>query len=338
MCSKACKCSCIDVETKQIDSSRCIACFDCFGKCKMGALSYEPKGRIKLQPNEISVGGKKQLKSVDERIDLVDPATLREKDRAVMKLRYFNRGRRNFATLSILAVVGAVAKFAWGKTQNEIGGDAANADAAPSEPERAPVDPEKPDDYGLTPFERRFTISPPGSVSHKRFQEKCVGCHLCVSKCPMHVLKPSGLENGLLGFMQPRVDFERHFCNFDCTICGEVCPTGAILPLTKDEKHVVQMGHVVFIKENCIVYAQETSCGACSEHCPTQAIHMVPYKGDLTIPETDVSICVGCGGCEYICPARPNRAVYIEGNPVHKKATPIAVEETKEVENVDFGF
>ena len=63
------------------------------------------------------------------------------------------------------------------------------------------------------------------------------------------------------------------------------------------------MGYVVFIEENCIVYTDGTSCGACSEHCPTQAVAMVPYKDGLTIPHVNKEICVGCGGCEYVCPA-----------------------------------
>lgn len=119
-------------------------------------------------------------------------------------------------------------------------------------------------------------------------------------KCPSHVLKPAFMEYGLAGMMQPTVSFEKGFCNFDCTVCGDVCPNGAILPISVEQKHLTQMGYVVFIKENCIVYTDETSCGACSEHCPTQAVAMVPYKDGLTIPHVNKEICVGCGGCEYV--------------------------------------
>ena len=98
------------------------------------------------------------------------------------------------------------------------------------------------------------------------------------------------------------------------------------------------MGYVVFIEENCIVYTDGTSCGACSEHCPTQAVAMVPYKDGLTIPHVNKEICVGCGGCEYVCPARPFRAIYIEGNPVQKEAKPFKENEEHKVEIDDFGF
>jgi ferredoxin len=137
--------------------------------------------------------------------------------------------------------------------------------------------------------------------------------------------------------MQPKLYFDRGFCNYDCTICGDVCPTGAILPLSVEEKNHTQMGQVQFILENCIVYYDETSCGACSEHCPTQAVHMVPYKGHLTIPETDISICVGCGGCEYVCPAIPFKAIYVEGIDT-QNIIEIENEEIEEIVIDDFGF
>ena len=143
---------------------------------------------------------------------------------------------------------------------------------------------------------------------------------------------------GLAGIMQPTVSFEKGFCNFDCTVCGDVCPNGAILPISVEQKHLTQMGYVVFIEENCIVYTDGTSCGACSEHCPTQAVAMVPYKDGLTIPHVNKEICVGCGGCEYVCPARPFRAIYIEGNPVQKEAKPFKENEEHKVEIDDFGF
>ncbi|MCE5205033.1 MAG: 4Fe-4S dicluster domain-containing protein [Porphyromonadaceae bacterium] len=193
---------------------------------------------------------------------------------------------------------------------------------------------------GLLPkkeLKRQIPIAPPGAVSFDHLREKCISCHLCVSKCPSHVIKPAFLEYGLEGIMQPKLYFDRGFCNYDCTVCGDVCPTGALLPLTKEEKNHTQMGQVQFIIENCIVYYDETSCGACSEHCPTQAVHMVPYKGVLTIPETDTSICVGCGGCEYVCPAIPFKAIYVEGLATQNKAE-IKKEEVKKTVIDDFGF
>ncbi|MHB9055479.1 MAG: 4Fe-4S dicluster domain-containing protein [Paludibacteraceae bacterium] len=186
-------------------------------------------------------------------------------------------------------------------------------------------------------IKRKNPIAPPGSLGINNLQDKCVSCHLCVSKCPSHVIKPAFLEYGIEGIMQPKLYFDHGFCNYDCTVCGDVCPTGAILPLTKEEKHTTQMGKVHFIVENCIVYTDETNCGACSEHCPTQAVSMIPYKGSLTIPHTDTTICVGCGGCEYVCPAIPHKAIYVEGVEVHNKVR-FKKEKQEEVIINDFGF
>ena len=115
------------------------------------------------------------------------------------------------------------------------------------------------------------------------------------------------------------MDFNSSFCNADCIICGEVCPTGAIRGFTLKEKKYIQTGRVQFIKENCIVETEGTECGACSEHCPTKAVNMVPYK-KLHLPEIDNQYCVGCGACEYACPVKPYKAIYVDGNSVHQRA------------------
>lgn len=181
-------------------------------------------------------------------------------------------------------------------------------------------------------------ISPPGSISHANLLSQCVSCHLCITQCPSQVLKPAFMEYGLGGLMQPLVYFDKGFCNFDCNVCSSVCPTGAIAPLTKEKKHLTQTGFVVFIQENCIVQRNGTSCGACAEHCPTQAVSMIPYSGSLTIPSVNPEICVGCGGCEFACPAEPFKAIYVEGIAQHKQAQPF-IEKRQKIQQVDdFGF
>lgn len=191
---------------------------------------------------------------------------------------------------------------------------------------------------GRTPIKRAEPISPPGAISAEHLLAHCTACHLCVTKCPSNVLKPALLQYGVEGLMMPIMSFEHGFCNYDCTECSNVCPTGALKPLTKETKHKTQMGRVVFVRHNCVVFTDETSCGACSEHCPTQAVKMVPYKGVLTIPSVDPDTCVGCGGCEYICPAHPYKAIYIEGNPVQLEAKAFEDETKVEVQLDGFGF
>lgn len=179
------------------------------------------------------------------------------------------------------------------------------------------------------PINREHPVTPPGAKSQERFNSLCTACHLCVSACPTQVLQPTYFLYGLSGFLQPRMDYITNFCNFECTLCGEVCPTGAILPVSGEEKKLLQLGKSYFVKENCIVYTKDTICGACSEHCPTKAVQMVPYKEKLNIPEVNNTICVGCGACEYACPTDP-KSIYVDGNPVHlvaEKPKEIKVEE-----------
>jgi len=174
------------------------------------------------------------------------------------------------------------------------------------------------------PETKTCPVSPPGSVSVARFTSLCTACQLCVSTCPARVLVPSFLGYGLSGMMQPQLDFQASHCNFDCTICSEVCPSGAILPLSKEQKKRTQVGVATFVQKNCVVYTDKTNCGACSEHCPTKAVHMVPFLNatgrKLVIPEVNKTLCVGCGGCEHACPTRPYKAIYVDGNSVHKLA------------------
>jgi ferredoxin len=155
------------------------------------------------------------------------------------------------------------------------------------------------------------------------------------------VLQPTIAEFGMTGLFQPKMDFHTNFCNFECVICTEICPTGAILPVTKEQKETLQMGISKFIKNICIVVEKKTTCGACSEHCPTKAVEMVPYLGELKIPAVNEKICVGCGACEYACPTKPDKAIYVESNLYHRKAMkPLKKiedkEEKKQIEDFPF--
>ena len=97
-------------------------------------------------------------------------------------------------------------------------------------------------------------------------------------------------------------------------------------------------GIATFFINRCIVKTEGTDCGACSEHCPTQAVHMVPYEGTLTIPQVNPDLCIGCGGCESICPVRPMRAINHQGKRSTQVRGEAKEEEVKKVEIDDFGF
>ena len=166
--------------------------------------------------------------------------------------------------------------------------------------------------------ERKTPVVPPGSLGAQNMKKHCTACQLCVSACPNNILRPS---NKLATFMQPEMSFERGYCRPECTECSRVCPTSAIRPITTADKSAISIGTVVWIDENCVVNRDEVQCTNCERHCPTGAITLVnrtPGDNDsLKIPVVDKEICIGCGACEHLCPARPFSAIYVEGNVRH---------------------
>lgn len=168
--------------------------------------------------------------------------------------------------------------------------------------------------------ERQTPLTPPGSLSFQNLATRCTGCQLCVSECPNQVLRPS---SDLMHLMQPTMSYEHGYCRPECTRCSEVCPAGAIQRVDKPEKTAIQIGHAVWIKRNCVPITDGVECGNCARHCPSGAIEMVPLdendEESPMVPAINEAACIGCGACEYVCPARPFSAIYVEGHEVHKK-------------------
>jgi len=165
---------------------------------------------------------------------------------------------------------------------------------------------------------RQTPVTPPGSASARNMHRHCTACQLCVSACPNNVLRPS---TDPLRFMQPEMSFERGYCRPECTRCSQVCPTGAIQAIRKEDKSFIHIGYAVWIEQNCIPVVNGDHCGACAKHCPTDAIRMVEHTTadgrTVQVPAIDKERCIGCGKCEHLCPARPFSAIYVEGNSTH---------------------
>lgn len=166
---------------------------------------------------------------------------------------------------------------------------------------------------------RTTPVVPAGARSIRNLTRHCTACQLCVSACPNNILRPSQRLDTL---MQPEITYEHGYCRPECTRCSEVCPSGAIRPVTPSEKSAIQIGHAVWIKENCLPLTDAVRCGNCARHCPTGAIQMTPAKDGMPdapeIPVIDTERCIGCGACENLCPARPFSAIYVEGHAVHR--------------------
>ncbi|GHV20222.1 ferredoxin [Planctomycetales bacterium] len=165
-------------------------------------------------------------------------------------------------------------------------------------------------------------IIPPGAGSLPRFADKCTNCQLCLTHCPSGVLRPAGLTHETV-----HLQFDGGMCEFNCRKCGEVCPTGAIALLPLAEKQRRRIGLAQLTLDFCIAFTDETACGACAEVCSVHALEMVEGDGmPAALPQLKADLCIGCGGCEFVCPARPVKALVVKPVEVQVQA---AVEEVK---------
>lgn len=163
---------------------------------------------------------------------------------------------------------------------------------------------------------RQVPITPPGSSGLRAFTEHCTGCQLCVSACPNQVLSSTNDGTGLL---QPSLSFTHGFCRVNCVACSEVCPTGAIRPISPAAKSATQIGRAVVDRTRCIITTDKVQCSACSRICPTKAASLVTAKDGRKRLVIDPERCTGCGACEYVCPVHPVSAIRVEGNLEHRR-------------------
>jgi ferredoxin len=163
-------------------------------------------------------------------------------------------------------------------------------------------------------------VLPPGADSYPRFISRCTSCHICIAGCPQQVIRSAGMKFGISILGKPVLDYSLSFCEFECSSCSRLCPTGALIPLSLEEKKVTKLGTAAIEDDLCIVYTDETSCGACAEICPTTAVFMIPYLNTLTAPEVTSEICIGCGACQRVCPVEGVKAIRVTGQVNHTKA------------------
>lgn len=159
-------------------------------------------------------------------------------------------------------------------------------------------------------------IRPPAALEESRFVDRCVRCGNCMKVCITNGLQPVLFQSGLAGLWTPELVPEIGYCEYDCTLCGRTCPTGAIRKLTHDEKRRTRLGLARIDESICIPWANGTECLVCQEHCPIpqKAIKIEwgqAQHGAVRRPSVDASLCVGCGICQNKCPVRPARAIRV---------------------------
>ncbi len=166
-----------------------------------------------------------------------------------------------------------------------------------------------------------YLIRPPGALAEGEFLSRCVRCSECIQVCIGNALQPTFLQAGLDGMFSPILAARSGYCEYNCTLCGQVCPSGAIRKLSREEKHHAKIGHAWFDKNTCLPYAKGIPCMVCEEHCPTpdKAIRFreVEVLGDdeqkvmVQQPYIVDELCIGCGICENKCPLPGKAAVYV---------------------------
>jgi len=173
-------------------------------------------------------------------------------------------------------------------------------------------------------------IRPPGSMEEEQFLERCIKCDQCIRVCPTNVLQPTLMQAGLEGIWTPILNMKIGYCELNCTLCGQVCPTGAIQRISIEEKTgigaqagqgPVRIGTAFYDRGRCLPWAMETPCVVCEEVCPTSPKAIFSREFTLTKrdgnpitlrrPYVDPSRCIGCGICEHECPVKDHAAIRV---------------------------
>ena len=166
-----------------------------------------------------------------------------------------------------------------------------------------------------------FLVRPPGAREEADFLERCIRCGQCMKACPSSGLQPSVFQSGLEGLWTPVLVSRIGPCLFDCTTCGQVCPTSAIKPLQLDVKRQTIIGTAYIDQKRCLPWADGRNCIVCQEMCPVSPKAIVLDEAEVTRGEEEQvtvkrprivrSRCIGCGICEKKCPLPGEAAIRV---------------------------
>jgi MauM/NapG family ferredoxin protein len=155
-------------------------------------------------------------------------------------------------------------------------------------------------------------LRPPGAMAEKYFAGICVRCGNCVRACPSSIIHPDTGSAGLTGVFAPVIYYGNKYCREDCIACTKACPTGALQPLSLEQKRKYVIGEALLDASLCLLALQEKDCDACVRACPFEAVK-VHWDDEqyVAYPVIDSHKCNGCGACEVACPADPIKAIRV---------------------------
>lgn len=265
LCSRKCKAACIDGKAHQVDYSRCVACMDCIGTCRHGAISYRlrKKGAGTPQKTAPDAAGKKHIDS----------------------------GRRSFLTATALLATTATLKAQEKKVD---GGLAAIEDK--KIPERAtPLVPPGaqaarhfaqhctacqlcvsvcPNDVLRPSTELTRLMQPEMSYERGYCRPECTRCG---EVCPAGAIRPLTAADKSATQIGHAV-WVRANCvplteGVECGNCARHCPAGAIQMVASDAQNPDSPKIPVVNAERCI------GCGACENLCPARPFSAIYVEG-----------------------------------------------------------
>ena len=163
-------------------------------------------------------------------------------------------------------------------------------------------------------------IRPPGSVDEGHFLDRCIRCGDCMKVCPNNALHPALAEGGLESLWTPVLVPRIGYCEPNCTLCSQVCPTGAIWEITVAEKvgtarrdsglgtrgsgdqprdpavpspnpespipnpgqrDPIRIGTAFYDRGRCLPWSMATECIVCEEWCPTSPKSIYLVSSDV---------------------------------------------------------
>jgi len=164
-------------------------------------------------------------------------------------------------------------------------------------------------------------LRPPGVRHEDEFLKRCVRCGECMKVCLKSALYPAAYQAGLEGIYTPLLIPRLGYCEYNCTLCGQVCPTAAIPALPAEAKQREVIGKAVFDKNHCLPFARKSDCIVCEEHCPipekairsrdVQTLGLDGLVKTLKEPYVVEEICNGCGICENVCPLETKAGIEV---------------------------
>ncbi|MGM0441407.1 MAG: 4Fe-4S binding protein [Elusimicrobiota bacterium] len=265
---------------KRSVSVECIDCKKCISDCRMGAIN-----------KDYSYKKEECILCMDCVYDCKNNATeFSFITKNPQKNGEIDSGRRNF--LKMAGSLTLVAILPGCKDRNKTGSD-------------------------ISPYVEGL-LRPPGALEEQKFIDRCIRCGNCMRGCPTNGLQPVIVDGGVRSVWTPKLVPETGHCEYNCNLCGKLCPTGAIPFKELSEKQNIIMGKAEILRDRCIPWSEDAQCLVCEEHCPVsdKAIKLNRKKVvngvEILRPVVETDLCIGCGTCLNVCPATPKKAISID--------------------------